>query len=99
MDFSEEEQKILVQLNLLTSKSVLYVCNVAEEDAATGNALTESVFAMAKEQNAQAVIISAEIEAQISQLDEKEAQEFLETLGLTEPGLNRLIRAGYDLLQ
>lgn len=98
-ELSEEEQKILVQLNLLTSKSVLYVCNVAEEDAATGNALTESVFAMAKEQNAQAVIISAEIEAQISQLDEKEAQEFLETLGLTEPGLNRLIRAGYDLLQ
>ena len=75
-ELSEEEQKILVQLNLLTSKSVLYVCNVAEEDAATGNALTESVFAMAKEQNAQAVIISAEIEAQISQLDEKEAQKY-----------------------
>ncbi|SHM30473.1 redox-regulated ATPase YchF [Roseibium suaedae] len=93
-----EERKILEGLNLLTSKPVLYVCNVEEASAGTGNSLSEKVAAMAKEQGAGSVVISAAIEAEISQLDKEEQAEFLETIGLEEPGLDRLIRAGYDLL-
>ena len=93
-----DELAILKALNLLTSKPVLYVCNVAESDAATGNSHTEAVAGMAKAQGASAVVISAAIEAEIAQLDAGEASEFLETLGLEEPGLDRLIREGYKLL-
>ncbi|QFT30772.1 redox-regulated ATPase YchF [Roseibium porphyridii] len=93
-----EEAKLLKGLNLLTSKPVLYVCNVDEASAATGNAFTEKVMARAKEEGAVAVVISAAIEAEISQLDNEEQDEFLETIGLEEPGLDRMIRAGYDLL-
>lgn len=93
-----EDLRILQTLNLLTSKPVLYVCNVAESDAATGNQFTEAVAAMAEAQNAQYVIISAEIEAQLAQLDAEEAAEFLSELGLDEPGLDKLISAGYTLL-
>lgn len=86
-------------LQLLTSKPVLYVCNVDEESAATGNKFSERVFAKAKAENAQAVIISAEIESEVAQLEtEEEKKEFLETLGLQETGLTKIIRAGYDLL-
>jgi hypothetical protein len=88
----------LKNLNLLTSKPVLYVCNVAEADAATGNAHTEAVAAMAKAQGASSVIISAAIEAEIAQLPEADVPDYMEAIGLTEPGLDRLIRAGYDLL-
>lgn len=93
-----EEARLLNGLNLLTSKPVLYVCNVDEASAATGNALSEKVAARAKEEGAVAVVISAAIEAEVSQLDKEEQVEFLETLGLEEPGLDRMIRAGYDLL-
>ncbi|BBE72628.1 redox-regulated ATPase YchF [Oharaeibacter diazotrophicus] len=86
------------QLNLLTSKPVLYVCNVEEASAAKGNRHSEAVFAMAARQGAKAVVISAAIEAEVAQLSDEEQTEFLETLGLEEPGLDRLIRAGYDLL-
>jgi GTP-binding protein YchF len=89
---------ILDGLNLLTSHPVLYVCNVAEEDAATGNAHTKRVEAMAKEQGASTIVISAAIEAELAQLPDAEAQEYMEAMGLKEPGLDRLIRAGYDLL-
>jgi GTP-binding protein YchF len=89
---------ILQDLNLLTSKPVLYVCNVAEEDAATGNEYTEAVEEMATGQGAEAVIISAAIEAEVAQLPEPEAKEYLEAMNLDEPGLDRLIRAGYRLL-
>ena len=86
-------------LQLLTSKPVLYVCNVDEESAANGNEFSERVFAKAKAENAQAVIISAEIESEVAQLEtEEEKKEFLETLGLQETGLTKIIRAGYDLL-
>ncbi|KQT45130.1 GTP-binding protein [Aureimonas sp. Leaf454] len=88
----------LRNLNLLTSKPVLYVCNVAEADAATGNAHTEAVAAMAKAQGASSVIISAAIEAEIAQLPEADVPDYMEAIGLTEPGLDRLIRAGYELL-
>lgn len=93
-----EDLSILKSLNLLTSKPVLYVCNVAEDDAATGNDFSKAVDTMAASQGARTVVISAAIEAEIAQLEGDEAAEFLETLGLEEPGLDRLIREGYALL-
>ena len=93
-----EDLKILRGLNLLTSKPVLYVCNVSEADAATGNAHSEAVAKMAAEQGARSVVISAAIESEIAQLSPEEAVEFMDALGLAEPGLDRLIRAGYELL-
>ncbi|QBK31579.1 redox-regulated ATPase YchF [Roseitalea porphyridii] len=93
-----EDLAILKSLNLLTSKPVLYVCNVAEDEAATGNAHSQAVETVAAEQGASTIVISAAIEAEIAQLDGAEAAEFLDTLGLEEPGLDRLIRAGYELL-
>lgn len=93
-----DDLEILKGLNLLTSKPVLYVCNVAESDAAKGNEHTEAVAKMAQEQGAQSVTISAAIEAEVSQLPEEDAEMFLSELGLEEPGLDRLIRAGYSLL-
>ncbi|EJF75648.1 redox-regulated ATPase YchF [Bartonella alsatica] len=97
-DISPDEHRILENLNLLTSKPVLYVCNVSESDAAHGNSLTQTVEKMAIEKSAQSIIISASIEAEIAQLNETEASEYLNTLELFEPSLNRLIRAGYSLL-
>lgn len=95
---SEDDRKAWNMLQLLTSKPVLYVANVDEESAATGNDYSQRVLDYAAEEGAQAVIISAQIEAEISQLDNEERDEFLETLGLEEPGLNRLIHSGYTLL-
>ncbi|MCB1420356.1 MAG: YchF family ATPase, partial [Notoacmeibacter sp.] len=97
-DIAAEDLKILEGLNLLTSHPVLYVCNVAEADAATGNEHTKAVEAMAEAQGASTVIISAAIESEVAQLPDEEAKEFLAEMGLEEPGLDRLIRAGYDLL-
>ncbi len=93
-----EDIPTLHSLNLLTSHPVLYVCNVAEADAATGNKYTEAVQKMADEQHAECVIISAAIESEVAQLPDDEAKDFLEALGLSEAGLDRLIRAGYHLL-
>jgi GTP-binding protein YchF len=94
-----EDLRILQGLNLLTSHPVLYVCNVAEADAATGNAHTKAVEQMAAAQGASTVVISAAIEAEVAQLSDDEEMEFLATMGLDEPGLNKVIRAGYELLQ
>jgi hypothetical protein len=93
-----EDLRILQGLNLLTAHPVLYVCNVAEADAAKGNEHTAAVERMAEAQGAGTVVISAAIEAEVAQLPDEEAREFLADLGLEEPGLDRLIRAGYDLL-
>jgi GTP-binding protein YchF len=93
-----DEKPIFKQLQLLTGKPVLYICNVSEEDAAAGNALTEKVAARAAAEGAGSVVISAAIESEIAQLPPAEQAEFLETLGLDQPGLNRVIRAGYALL-
>ena len=95
---SAEDLGILQGLNLLTSHPVLYVCNVAEADAATGNEHTAAVEKMATAQGAGTVVISAAIEAEVAQLSDEEEMEFLSSLGLDEPGLNKVIRAGYDLL-
>ena len=94
----EEERRVFEQAQLLTAKPVLYVCNVAEEDAATGNALTELVFAKAADEGAQAVVVSAAIEAELVAMPPEERGEYLAELGLEETGLARVIRAGYELL-
>ena len=93
-----EEEKAFQQLQLLTAKPVLYVCNVDEAHADTGNEWTQQVADYAKGHNAGTVIISAEIESQLAQLPEAEQKEFLATLGLEEAGLNKLIREGFKLL-
>jgi ribosome-binding ATPase YchF (GTP1/OBG family) len=86
------------QLQLLTAKPVLYVCNVDEKCAATGNAVSARVAAMAAAEGASAVVISAAIEAELASLAANEQAEFLASLGLEEPGLAKVIRAGYGLL-
>jgi hypothetical protein len=85
-------------LGLLTTKPVLYVANVDEASVATGNALSRLVEARAAEEGAAAVVISAKIESEIAVLPPGERQEYLAAIGLAEPGLNRVIRAGYALL-
>lgn len=94
----EEEARVFAQAQLLTAKPVLYVCNVAEEDAAAGNALSEQVFAKAAAEGARAVVVSAAIEAELVAMDPAERGEYLKELGLEETGLARVIRAGYELL-
>jgi hypothetical protein len=93
-----EEARVFAQAQLLTAKPVLYVCNVNEEDAASGNALSALVFAKAKAEGAEAVVVSAAIEAEIATMPPEERGDFLAELGLEETGLTRVIRAGYDLL-
>ena len=93
-----EEEKALQRAQLLTAKPVLYVCNVDESEAATGNALSQRVFDKAASENAKAVVISAAIEAEIATLPTEEREAFLSDLGLHETGLNRMIHAGYELL-
>ena len=95
----EDDAKAWKALQLLTTKPILYVCNVDEASASTGNAHSAKVIEMAAAQRAGAVLISAQIEEEISQLDEEEAQMFLSEMGLDEAGLDRLIRAGYELLR
>ena len=95
---TETEQAIVPTMQLITPKPVLYVCNVEEGDAATGNALTERVAERAASEGAAHVIVSAAIESEIIALDDAEKSEFLSDLGLEEAGLARLIRAGYGLL-
>jgi GTP-binding protein YchF len=94
----EDEARVFAQAQLLTAKPVLYVCNVDEESAATGNAFSEKVFAKAKAEGATAVIVSAAIESDLVGMDPAERIEFLSELGLHETGLARIIRAGYELL-
>ncbi|WP_262689933.1 redox-regulated ATPase YchF [Kordiimonas aestuarii] len=97
---NEEEEQTLQGMQLLTSKPILYICNVDEDNAATGNDYSRAVEEMAAKQGAGCVVISAAVEAEIAQLeDEDEKGEFLETLGLGQTGLARVIRAGYDLLE
>ena len=95
---SDDETRRLPQMQLLSAKPVLYVCNVAESDAATGNDHSQAVAAYAKKDGAAHVVVSAAIEAEITQLDADDKAEFLAELGLDEAGLARLIRAGYGLL-
>ena len=97
MDRDDNERKRLRQLQLLTSKPVMYVANV-DEDGFEDNPFLESVCELAKKEGGEVVAICAALEADIAQLDDTDKVEFLEAHGLDEPGLNRVIRAGYRLL-
>ena len=99
VEVKPEELKSFNGLGLLSSKPVLYVCNVEEAAADAGNAFSRSVEARAKEEGAVAVVVSAKIESEIAVLPEDEQKDYLEAVGLSEPGLNRVIRAGYGLLR
>jgi len=99
LEIDKDDRKTFNMLQLLTAKPVLYACNVEEDAAATGNGQSERVAAMAAEQGAGTVIISAKIEEEVAALDDEEDKsEFLGALGLEETGLARVIRAGYELL-
>ncbi|WP_312137648.1 redox-regulated ATPase YchF [Brevundimonas sp.] len=97
-DVSKEDKKAWDMLQLLTALPALYVANVEEASADKGNELSDLVAARAAKDNANSVVISAQIESEIAVLSDEESAEFLETLGLEEPGLNRLIREAYKLL-
>ena len=98
VEVAAEDEKAWRMLQLLTSKPVLFVCNVEESSAASGNSLSAKVAEMAARQGAASVVISAKIEEELAQMDAGDAEMFLEEMGLHEAGLDRLIRAGYDLL-
>ncbi len=98
VDLRQEEQQQFRGLGLLSSKPVLYVCNVEEASADKGNEFSARVYARAKEENAVAVVVSAKIESEIAVLPLADQKDYLDAVGLEEPGLNRVIRAGYDLL-
>jgi len=97
-EISAKDEAMWRSLQLLTAKPILYVCNVDEASAATGNAFSKIVEERAAAEGAVSVVISAKIESELSGLDDEERAEYLADLGLEEPGLNRLIRAGYSLL-
>ncbi|MBQ9138816.1 MAG: redox-regulated ATPase YchF [Alistipes sp.] len=99
VELDKEERKIMQDLNLLTDKPVLYLCNVDEKSAVTGNKYTEAVAEAIKDENAQMLIVAAATEADIAELESyEERQMFLEDMGLTESGVSRLIKAAYRLL-
>ncbi|NBC21228.1 MAG: redox-regulated ATPase YchF [Alphaproteobacteria bacterium] len=97
-DVPDEDRKAWNMLQLLTAKPVLYIANVDEDSAASGNEHSDKVLAHAREEGATCVVISAQIEAELATLEEDERADFLDSLGLEEAGLERLIHAGYDLL-
>jgi len=97
LDLSDEEQRALREINLLTIKPTMYIANVAE-DGFTNNPYLDRVQALAASEGAEVVAVCAAIEAEIAELPDEEKGEFLADLGLAEPGLNRVIRAGYNLL-
>ena len=98
VELTDDERAAARHFQLMTAKPILYVCNVEEAAAHEGNALSRLVAGYAATEGAEAVVISAAIEAEVSQLPAADQAEFLAGLGLTEPGLNRVIRAGYQLL-
>ena len=97
-NLTDNEMTRIKTFNLLTSKPVLYACNVSEDDASNGNNFTKNIFDKAKTENCNAIIISGSIEAEIALLEETEKKEFLKDLNLEESGLKRLIRTGFSLL-
>jgi GTP-binding protein YchF len=99
LDFSDEEKEIVRQFNLITSKPVMYVCNVDESSVINGNQYVNQVKEAVADENAEVLVIGAKIEADITELETyDERQMFLDELNLDEPGVNRLIRSAYDLL-
>ncbi len=96
---SEDDQIYVRDMQLLTMKPVIYVCNVDDESAVSGNDYVEKVKAAIDDENAQVLVIAGKLEAEIAELeDEEDRMAFLEDAGLTEPGVNKLVRAAYDIL-
>lgn len=95
---SDEEAEVIKVLDLLTSKPIIYAANVSEEDLATGNQFVEQVRTVAKNENAQVVVVSAQVESELVELPEEDKADFLQSLGVEEGGLKSLIRATYELL-
>ncbi len=99
VEMNEDESEILRQLQLLTAKPILYVCNVDETSAVTGNAYVDAVREAVRDENAEVLVLAAATEADITELDTyEERQMFLDEIGLKEPGVSRLIRSAYKLL-
>ena len=99
VEMNEDESEILRQLQLLTAKPILYVCNVDETSAVTGNAYVDAVREAVRDENAEVLVLAAATEADITELDTYEERKmFLDEIGLTEPGVSRLIRSAYKLL-
>ena len=98
VDLSDEEAAAIASLGLLTRKRVIYAANVAEDELATGNEFVERVRQIAAAEGAGVVVISAQVEAELLELDEAERQDYLESLGIEEGGLKSLVRATYELL-
>ncbi|EHO21102.1 GTP-binding protein YchF [Fusobacterium necrophorum subsp. funduliforme 1_1_36S] len=96
--FTESEKALLKNYQLLTLKPMIFAANVAEDDLAEGNSYVEKVKEYAEKMGSEVVIVSAKVEAELQEMDEESRQEFLESLGVKEAGLNRLIRAGFKLL-
>jgi len=100
IEFTEDEKNLVGDLFLLTTKPVLYVCNVDDASAVKGNAYVEKVKEFLKPQDAEIIIIAARLESEIAELGNEEEQlEFLQDVGLTEPGVNKLIRSAYKMLK
>ncbi len=99
MEISETNQKYLDDLFLLTTKPVIYVCNVDDESATSGNAYVEKVREAVKDEKAEVLVIAGQLESEITELDEEDRADFMADAGLTEPGVDRLIRSAYDLLK
>ncbi len=99
LNFSKEDKQIFADLCFLTDKPVIYVANVDEASILTGNKYSEALTKMAETEGAQVIILSNSVEAQISEMEEEDKALFQSEYGLTEPGLNRLIRSAYKLLQ
>lgn len=99
LGLTEEEKLVLKEFSFLTLKPILYCANVAETDIKTGNALVEKVKEYAAKEGAQAIMISGKVESELAELEPEERKEFLREMGLEEPGLNALVRAGYALLR
>ena len=97
MSLDDDEKAIVKELQLITAKPGLYIANVDEAGLA-GNEYVDRVKALAAKENAVVVVVCAQIEAEIAQLDDADKKDFLDSLGLEEPGLNRVIRSAYDLL-
>lgn len=98
LEYEDDEYKMLHGLQLLTTKPVLYVCNVSE-DLEQSKSLIEQVQKFAEAENNQTITVCSSLEAEIAELEDSEKSEFLESIGMTEPGLNRLIREAYSLLE
>ncbi len=97
-NLNDQDYLYLSELNLITLKPMLYVCNLSEQDVINGNHYSNQVFQKAKSENAGFTLVSAQIEQELSLLNEIERNEFLDSIGMKEPTLNRLIRSGYNLL-